>query len=281
MPLTWDSDYQHQLAFVRDIRQRVELLQDRLMPTTVHSVAEPSAVALQAGWEARKGYAMNIPIYARTQWFDPGSDLIQQEYRKVQDLTGPARSSDTLYGVQPRIPDALITGKVIGSRYIDDAPAAGPILFSNIPQTYNDLLLYLQLRDVTAATTSNIFIRPNNNAGALYGQSYMTGNNAFAAGYGAEGASLTGWVPPGSPGNTSEKLCYAEMLVRIFKYASSDSANKCLIYGCSYWGATIAAATKAQYHLWGSFSNALPITSLAIVSASNFQVGTKAVLWGI
>lgn len=281
MPLTWDSDFQEQLEFVRDIRQRIDTLQDRLVPTTVHDTSEPTAAELQAGWEARKGFAMNIPVFARTQWFDPVNDFVQQEYRKIQDLTGPIRSSDTLYGVQPRIPDALVSGKVLGVQLIDDAPAAGPLLFSNLPQTYNDLLLYLQVRDVTAAATSSIFIRPNNNAGALYGQSYQTGNNAFAAGYGTEGASLTGWTPPGSPGNTSEKIAYSEMLVRIFKYASTDSYKKCMIYGSSFWGATIAAASKAQFHLWGTMNLATPITSLAVASAANFQVGTKAVLWGL
>lgn len=152
---------------------------------------------------------------------------------------------------------------------------AGTITFSNIPQTYTDLLIVMSLRDtVSAVNNAGCRVMFNQNT-SNYSVRNVYGNGTSAI---SNSASSQSWIAVGQqPGATATASTFSNDLVYIPNY--TQSINK-----------SIAAdsvgenngTTAFQYLAAGLWANTAAITTIELQSNSTaWAQHSTATLYGI
>lgn len=151
--------------------------------------------------------------------------------------------------------------------------AAATIDFTSIPATYEDLVIVLQGRGTTAAVSTNMLMRFNNDSGANYDFSRWNrfGNNSNVAQTSAEIGSLMAATAPA--GNSSQAT------IEINNYARTTLRKTAF----TLQGGDESTLAAGQYShisnmLWRSTAAINRVTIL--LAAGNFDIGTVATLYG-
>lgn len=153
---------------------------------------------------------------------------------------------------------------------------AANITFNSIPNTYTDLLIMISARSEAAGTFSDELMKINNST-STYTNRYIYGNGSNVLG-GTNAYTGSGGFIAGMVGNTSTANCFANKMVYIPNYLSSNS--KVYIVNA----ASETSATTAYLHLLtGCRSEGTAITSIVLVTDSGVDYAqyTTATLYGI
>lgn len=154
------------------------------------------------------------------------------------------------------------------------ATSQATIDFSSIPATYTDLLVLCSLRNATASTAQNGWIKFNGSATG-YAYKYLDGNGA-AASSGADDAATRIYIGQVDGANATAST-FANIFIYIPNYASANYKSV-LIEGVQETNATTAYATASG----GLWSNTAAITSISLeTTAGNYTQYSTATLYGI
>jgi len=149
--------------------------------------------------------------------------------------------------------------------------AAASISFSNIPQTYTDLVLIVNACGDTGS--ANMRLRFNSDTGTNYSDTYLYGNGTSATA--GRTTSVTSTI--GTPSGTGTTLGEAIIQFHIMNYFNSTT-YKTVINRAS----TASLGTDAVVSLWRSTAaiNSITIGANSAFTA-NFKLGSSFTLYGI
>lgn len=155
--------------------------------------------------------------------------------------------------------------------------AQSSVVFSDLPQSYDDLIISVVSRN-TSGTNSDVMFRFNNDSGSNY---------SFTRMFAAEGASATGtsdrqsnisyisgsWAPGTNASSTNFAISYAQL-----NSYSNTTTFKTLITSMD----TVSSVNKVAGKTIGLWRSTNPITSITILSASNnLDAGSTFNIYGI
>jgi hypothetical protein len=144
------------------------------------------------------------------------------------------------------------------------------VVLSSISGSYTDL--YLIIKNVYLATTSNCYLRLNNDSGNNYSFSYIRyRDTTLGVGY-SYSDNLHGYLFEAPATNTVSKLANCEVVLP--RYTDTDTQP---IYTRSYGS---NATQVVNYTSVGSYDNSAAITQIDIIPGANFSGGT-AYLYGV
>lgn len=149
--------------------------------------------------------------------------------------------------------------------------AQSQITFSNIPQTYTDLILVSNI--ATASINPSIYMRFNGDSQTNYSFTTLYGNGTSAAstrGTNQSKAIMAWYVSPDTTMamiNTTQILNY-----------SNNTINKNVISRANRGSANNSQGTEASVSLWRKTD---AITSITLLPEANFSIGSTFNLYGI
>lgn len=155
------------------------------------------------------------------------------------------------------------------------SPNNQQISFTNIPQTYTDLMIVMSARG-TGSSSGSIETRFNGDSASNYSYTYIQGNGSAPA-YG-RGSNATIGVAGRCSGSSSTSGIFASSICHILNY-SSTTANKTIIERAAD-DENGSGVSEMWISLWRSNSAITSIT-LACPGQANFAAGSTAILYGI
>lgn len=160
----------------------------------------------------------------------------------------------------------LIQEQVIGT-------PSGVVSFQSIPQTYEDLVLEINMGVTTAAPA--IVGRLNNDSGSNYSYTYMSGNGSTVGSSRGSNVSYfwAGMSMAGAP------TSFSSVLTCTFLSYSNTSVNKTIISNAG----SAAAEADASVSLWRSTAavNRIDISAGGSFPFTTFLTGSTFRLYGI
>lgn len=158
--------------------------------------------------------------------------------------------------------------------------ATPTITFSNIPQTYTDLVIKMSVRSEYGSTASNISLLINglNFSSALFRNQYFSGNGATVTAdepiYTGGDANFIGF----QPGSTATANAFANSELYFANYTSANYVKNCLVETSME---NVNATAYTTCHAI-NFNSTSPITSISIKDAvTNHAVGSTFTLYGV
>lgn len=160
----------------------------------------------------------------------------------------------------------LIQEQIIGT-------PSGVVSFQSIPQTYEDLILEINM-GVTAAAPA-IVGRLNNDSGSNYSYTYMSGNGSTTGSSRGSNVSYF-WAGMSMVG---AQTSFSSILTCTFMSYSNTSTNKTIINS----GGSAAAEADASVSLWRSTVaiNRIDISAGGSFPATTFLTGSTFRLYGV
>ena len=152
---------------------------------------------------------------------------------------------------------------------------ASQILFSDIPQTYNDLYIYISGRTNAASTASQVILRMN---GSSSSYSYNGVNRSAGANYiyRTNNYNATSIPSMATPGNNATTNYFGPISCYFPNYAGSG--DKLLFFGST---AEINTTNIEQSYLGCAWSENSAVTSISItVPSTTWFNGTTYSLYG-
>lgn len=170
-----------------------------------------------------------------------------------------------------RLPIMLADTVVVGS-------AAASIDFTSIPAHWSHLIIELYARGDTAATSTAILMRFNNDTGTNYNYQLFTASNTTLTG--ATGAGV-GYVSPGSvPAATAPANVFGAASIKVTNYANSENFKTYL--GAGYLETADSGAGQTISQTGGIWESTAAINRVTLVlAAGSFAIGTRASVYGM
>jgi hypothetical protein len=147
--------------------------------------------------------------------------------------------------------------------------------FTNIPQTFTDLVIRASVRNNAGATIRNSNLRVNSNSSAIYSERVMDGNGSAVGSASSGGTNVINW---GGLANDalSTVNTFSNFEIYIPNYTSSNNKSISVdavaenngTFGQQRLSASLAATSSA-------------ITSVNIIGEANFLQYSTATLYGI
>lgn len=165
----------------------------------------------------------------------------------------------------------LIASTVLGSD-------AASITFSDIPQTFDDLLLVCSIR-TTAAGDGSAYGRFNGDTGANYSRRFLYGDGASAASSSSTGQTSLAAVGYGSySANTASTFGSSEALIPNYRGSTAKTTSLTAVNESNVASGSVFIAATA-----GLWSGTAAITSieLAAPASANFVAGSSFYLYGL
>lgn len=155
------------------------------------------------------------------------------------------------------------------------AGGASTITFSNIPQTYTDLVIKMSARGTGTAANQTAYLQFNGDTGANYSSKYLYGDGSTAAsGTSTSYIFLGGAADNGATANTfcNNEVYIPNYIAANFKSVSVDSARE-----------NNSASTYTTLALWaGLWNSTSAISSLSIsIFSNNFAQYSTFTLYGV
>lgn len=154
--------------------------------------------------------------------------------------------------------------------------AASSVTFSNIPQTFKDLVITIKAKNNGATNPAPVYMRYNSDTGTNYSVTRIYGNGSSAASdrfsnqsYGMD----VGYMPHSGGG-------FGNINISILSY-SSNSVYKTLL---ADWESQAGTAANSQYvcNVVGLWRSTSAVTSISMNYASDtFYIGSQFSLYGI
>lgn len=148
-------------------------------------------------------------------------------------------------------------------------------IFSNIPQTFQDLLFVVYGRGTNAATTSQGILRLNDDAGSNYSWTTLRGDGASASSSRDVNAG-SGWTINDFPSASAVSSLFAVTTLHILNYRSSGFKTGIWRNANDMNG---SGTTRLAVGLWRSTA---AVNDLRIIhSAANWAAGSTFALYGV
>lgn len=177
-----------------------------------------------------------------------------------------------------KIKDAFIP---LGT-FISNGSTSAPLVFSNIPQNYKDLVLVIVSRSTAAANTSVPYIRINDDSSGLYQSIFFESPNSGLttpiASRSSSGSNLA--IIGRHPANNSAANTFGTQIVHINNYASTSHFKTILTEYSSSVGAATAGAVGYSTAIYRS-TNAVTSIRYGDQSGGNIVSGSTIRLYGI
>lgn len=190
----------------------------------------------------------------------------------VYELSGAGslKTGRTLY-------TSMNAGNMYGAMVpIGSSTATTSVVFSNIPQTYQDLMLVMSLRSNKSATTASFCTRINENTGGLASYTILQGNGSSATSSRNTGATFDTFIP--IAGNTATSGIFSSVTYHILNYANNSTFKTCLARSANDLNGS--GTTTLQVGLLRSTN---PVTSLQVFEyeGNAMITGSTFTLYGI
>lgn len=167
--------------------------------------------------------------------------------------------------------------RLIASNTLTGSTAS--VTFSNIPQTYTDLILRASVRTDASAVWGDVATRPTSGTTNDFSWTYLLGNGATASSSktasGSDAQFANNYT---ANGNTATSNSFGSLEMYIPNYTSSSAKP------ISVFGVTETNATTAYIILYAElFNRTNAITSLFMFpnQSSNFLTGSSFFLYGL
>lgn len=153
---------------------------------------------------------------------------------------------------------------------------AGTFSFTNIPQTFQDLMIVATSREIVAAGNfSSFYLSSNLSTGNVYSQTLLYGDGASALSSRATAksyADLLGYMP----GTSSTTGVFGSAIFHFLNYANTSTFK-------TYLGRTVSDVNGSGYTTLGAnlIANTGAITSINLSGTNNLAAGSSATLYGI
>ncbi len=270
--MAWTNLPTDQRQYIADIEANLLALRRKVSPATLYSTTAPTVTEIEAAWATKYPPAYTPNSYEMLQWVDPSSNSLMNYYGQFGSVPGQRTLIE--------FPASPVPWTKLGEYYADDAGLASPLNFSGISQIYSSLYVYVLLRSSVAALTANAFIQLNGVASALY--SYNFQGALSTAALAGEQTGQAGFLLP-IPANTSHRGFYHEGLFRVLDYTSVLRKTRVHHRGVYATGVTISGTASNNVNGFGIYNPvvAIPITSLAVLTATGFASGSRVVLFGV
>jgi hypothetical protein len=268
MVLNWSNDPAAQKSFVQQLDKRLLQLGQLTDPTTLYSETEPLSAQLASA------------TYERTQWVVSSENRLRNTYIRVED---GAAANTTTYTPYPIVPVPVAGSKLVKLGSFSNENAVGPnsFAFTNIPQTYKHLFLYVHYRDTNNALSINANLRVNASAAALYSMSWHAAQGSVT--FGTEQVSATGWVfqTPANivAGNYTHN--WLDGWFEISDYASTNRTAKMRGRVATAWGQADVNNTFQGYEAFGIWNSLAAITGISWTGTTGSAAGTRLALYAI
>lgn len=269
----WSSNHNDQQTIISGIEGKLNQLRTRTRPVTLYSATTPTLSQLNAAW----GTQYSPQLYEEVQWLDTTNNVLRNHWLRVNDISSSA-SSGTLRPLYT-YPSGALPYTKIEEIYIGEGGGGTTQTFSNIPQTYRDLVVMINARDAAAGTSASIAIQINGLVATSYGASWQGANSTF--GLGTEQNSQTAWIFT-APASTAARPYYLQGSARIKDYRNVNRRPRMHARITSLWGNPHTTSLTTNYNYFGFYNASVqPITSISVVSATGFVAGTRLILYGV
>jgi len=155
-------------------------------------------------------------------------------------------------------------------------PNNAQITFTNIPQTFQDLVIVLSARSAGSSSSGSVEGRFNGDTASNYSYTYLNGSGSSAQS--GRGSNATILVLGRSTGTSSASNIFASSISHILNYANTSSNKTVIERGANDENGS--GVTEMWVSLWRSTAAITSIT-MATPGQTNFADGTTATLYGI
>lgn len=183
----------------------------------------------------------------------------------------------TLVGMFPvKLEEQLVGG---GAAHDPAAPAASITFYNPLPTGYRHLEIEWYARGDTAATSTGILLRFNNDSAANYDTQKLWGNAATTTA--AESLAATSIAAADMPANTATAAYFGTGRILIPHYAGT-TGNKTAVSNYGYFTANTTGTGFSQQNIGKWRTTATAITRLDLIpAAGNFASGSLFILRGM
>ena len=177
--------------------------------------------------------------------------------------------------ILPAVSSSAMHGAVVPIAYAVANGTSSTISFTNIPQTYQDLMIVGFARTDNSISTG--FSYYLNSAGlGSFSQTLLIGNGSSASSTRYTTSNCYGVVSPLLPFSTSTSGVFSSTELHILNYTNSTTYKTSILRNaCDLNG---SGETDLVVNTYLSTS---PITSIVIDTNGNFVTGTKFAIYGI
>jgi hypothetical protein len=178
-----------------------------------------------------------------------------------------------------KIKDAFIP---LGT-FVSDGSGAAPIIFSNIPQNYKDLMLVIVSRSTASANTTVPYIRINDDSSGLYQSIFFEAPNSTGvttAIASRDSANTNLAIIGRHPANNSTANTFGTQIVHINNYSSTSHFKTILTEYSSSIGAATAGSVGYAVSVYRS-TNAVTSIRYGDQSGGNIVSGSTFRLYAI
>jgi len=149
--------------------------------------------------------------------------------------------------------------------------STGTVTFSNIQQTYTDLILIGSLQGSRALYGADLYTRLNSDTGSNYSYTYMTGNGSAASSNRYSSQTAMNFAGSIGGGGSNE---YNVSVLHFMNYANTTTYKTVL--------ARNNHATQQTQAFVGLWRNTAAITTITFTgNGYNFEAGSTFTLYGI
>jgi len=173
---------------------------------------------------------------------------------------------------------ASMHGAMVPIGYATASGSSNLLSFSNIPSTYQDLMIVLNARSTNASTTTQAIMFFNGDTGpSNYSATWLDGNGSSAtSGRQSNFAQL--YCVDGMPAASATAGIFSSTTIQILNYTSTSTFKTVLIRQAADLNGS--GLTRLTIGLWRATPAA--ITSLGINTVSgNYATGSTIALYGI
>ena len=178
--------------------------------------------------------------------------------------------------ILPAVSSAMHGAVVPIAQYVADGSSGYVLAFSNISQTYQDLMIVANSRNTSASALGYPYVRLNDDASSLYSDTDLVGNgtSATSSRNSTGGVGRVGVEPSGS----STSGIYGTLIIHILNYANTSTFKTILSRSAADLNGS--GETRLLATLYRSTSG---ISSIRISDeiGGNFASGSTWTLYGI
>jgi hypothetical protein len=151
------------------------------------------------------------------------------------------------------------------------------MVFSNIPQGYQDLYLMATCRYNNSAAFSTAFVTPYNSGGGTQSTTYLQGDSVsvYSGRYSNQGGQFSGTVPV----SFSQLGVFGDLEMHVLSYASTSKFKTTLFRSAVHNGA--AGFTEFRVGLTQSLSGITNINFSTNNGSFKWDIGTVVSLYGV
>ena len=186
---------------------------------------------------------------------------------------------DCIMALLPAIASPM-HGAVVPIAYVNLSSPGINITFSNIPQTYQDLMLVAFARNTQAVTINgmNLYINTTSQSPNYWSQTTLTGNGSSVASTRGTTTTIEYGATLDMPGSTSTSGVYGSVVYHILNYTNTTTYKTVLGRNANDQNGSGSVQLAAAL-----FSQTAAVTTLQIGAGygANYSAGTTFALYGV